>query len=68
MIEGVHPHDIGTIVDQDGVIIHRSSLRAAGDGSILCARDRAGVLAMYATRCEIDALVGALRRVHAVFS
>ena len=42
VIDGVHPHDIGTILDQrrrrDP---HRPSLRAAGDGSLRHSGDRA---------------------------
>ena len=35
VLEGVHPHDIGTIVDQHGRgHPHRPSLRAAGDGAL----------------------------------
>ena len=69
VIEGVHPHDIGTIVDQDGVAIRTGHHCAQPVLDRFCvpATARAS-LAMYNTRCEIDALVGALRRVHAVFS
>ena len=69
VIEGVHPHDIGTIVDQDGVAIRTGHHCAQPVMDRFCvpATARAS-LAMYNTRCEIDALVGALRRVHAVFS
>ena len=35
VIDGVHPHDIGTIVDQHGRgHSHRPPLRAAGDGAL----------------------------------
>jgi cysteine desulfurase / selenocysteine lyase len=69
VIEGVHPHDIGTIVDQEGVAIRTGHHCAQPVMDRFCvpATARAS-LAMYNTRCEIDALVGALRRVHAVFS
>jgi cysteine desulfurase/selenocysteine lyase len=69
VIEGVHPHDIGTIVDQDGVAIRTGHHCAQPVMDRFCvpATARAS-LAMYNTRCDIDALVGALRRVHAVFS
>jgi cysteine desulfurase/selenocysteine lyase len=69
VIEGVHPHDIGTIVDQEGVAIRTGHHCAQPVMERFCvpATARAS-LAMYNTRCEIDALVGALRRVHAVFS
>ena len=69
VIEGVHPHDIGTIVDQDGVAIRTGHHCAQPVMDRFCvpATARAS-LAMYNMRCDIDALVGALRRVHAVFS
>jgi cysteine desulfurase / selenocysteine lyase len=69
VMEGVHPHDIGTIVDQDGVAIRTGHHCAQPVMERFCvpATARAS-LAMYNTRCDIDALVGALRRVHAVFS
>ena len=69
VIEGVHPHDIGTIVDQEGVAVRTGHHCAQPVMDRFCvpATARAS-LAMYNTRCEIDALVGALRRVHAVFS
>jgi cysteine desulfurase / selenocysteine lyase len=69
VIEGVHPHDIGTIVDQDGVAIRTGHHCAQPVMDRFCvpATARAS-LAMYNTRCEIDALVDALHRVHAVFS
>ena len=69
VVEGVHPHDIGTIVDQDGVAIRTGHHCAQPVMDRFCvpATARAS-LAMYNMRCDIDALVAALRRVHAVFS
>jgi cysteine desulfurase / selenocysteine lyase len=68
VLEGVHPHDIGTIVDQEGVAIR------TGHHCAQPVMERFGVpatarasLAMYNTRRDIDALVGALSRVQAVF-
>ena len=68
MIEGVHPHDIGTIVDQEGVAIRTGHhcAQPVMDRFCMPATARAS-LAMYNTRGDIDALVGALRRVQAVF-
>jgi cysteine desulfurase / selenocysteine lyase len=67
VIEGIHPHDIGTIVDQEGVAIR------TGHHCAQPVMERFGVpatarasLAMYNTRQEIDTLVGALRKVQAV--
>ena len=68
VIEGVHAHDIGTIVDGEGVAIR------TGHHCAQPVMERFGVpatarasLAMYNSRQDIDRLVGALRRVHAVF-
>ena len=68
VMEGVHPHDIGTILDQDGVAIR------TGHHCTQPLMDRLGVpatarasLAMYNVREEIDALVGALGKVREIF-
>jgi cysteine desulfurase/selenocysteine lyase len=68
VMEGVHPHDIGTIVDREGVAIR------TGHHCAQPVMERFGVpatarasLAMYNTREDIDALVGALTRVREVF-
>jgi len=69
VIDDIHPHDIGTILDQDGVAIR------AGHHCCQPLMARLGVpatarasLAMYNTREEIDALVKALRTARAVFA
>ena len=42
VIEGIHPHDIGTVLDREGSRrAHRPSLRAAGDGPVRRARHHA---------------------------
>jgi cysteine desulfurase / selenocysteine lyase len=68
VVEGVHPHDVGTIVDREGIAIR------TGHHCAQPVMDRLGVpatarasLAMYNTRDEIDALVRALARVKQVF-
>jgi cysteine desulfurase / selenocysteine lyase len=68
VVEGVHPHDIGTIVDREGVAIRTGHHCAQPVMERFCvpATARAS-LAMYNTREDIDTLVGALERVHAVF-
>ena len=69
VMEGIHPHDIGTIVDQEGVAIR------TGHHCAQPVMERFGVpatarasLAMYNTRQDVDALIRSLRRVHAVFA
>jgi cysteine desulfurase/selenocysteine lyase len=67
-LEGVHPHDIGTILDQEGIAIRtghhcaqplmlRFNVPATGRASF----------AMYNTRDEADALVAGLHKVIEVF-
>jgi cysteine desulfurase/selenocysteine lyase len=69
VLEGVHPHDIGTILDRDGVAIraghHCCQPLMARLG--VSATARASV-ALYNTREDIDALVRALRTVREVFA
>jgi cysteine desulfurase / selenocysteine lyase len=69
VMEDVHPHDIGTIVDREGVAIrtghHCAQPLMARLGLPATAR---ASLAMYNTTGEIDALVAALHRVREVFA
>jgi cysteine desulfurase/selenocysteine lyase len=69
VVDGVHPHDIGTILDREGVAIrtghhccqplmHRLAVPATARAS----------LALYNTREEIDALATALGSVREVFA
>jgi cysteine desulfurase/selenocysteine lyase len=69
VMDGVHPHDIGTIVDQEGVAI-RTGHHCAQPLMLrlgIPATARAS-LALYNTREEIDALVGALHKVRELFA
>ena len=69
VVDGVHAHDVGTILDTAGVAIrtghhccqplmHRLGVPATARAS----------LALYNLREEIDALVTALAKVHEVFA
>ena len=67
VMENIHPHDIGTIVDREGVAIR------TGHHCAQPVMDRFGIpatarasLAMYNTQDDIDALVRALVRVQEV--
>ena len=69
VMDGVHPHDIGTIVDREGVAIR------TGHHCAQPVMERFGIpatarasMAMYNTREEIDALGRALERVRTVFA
>ena len=68
VMKGAHPHDIGTIVDTEGVAVR------TGHHCTQPIMDRFGVpatvrasVALYNTREEIDALVRALERVREMF-
>ena len=68
MLDGVHPHDVGTILDREGVAIR------TGHHCCQPLMDRLGVpatarasFAFYNTREEIDALASAISRVREVF-
>lgn len=67
-MEQAHPHDIGTIVDSEGVAIrtghHCAQPVMARYGVAATARASLG---MYNTREDIDALVGALEKVREIF-
>ena len=69
LLDDIHPHDIGTILDQDGIAIR------AGHHCAQPVMDRFGVsatarasFAFYNTKEEIDALMDGLRKVIEVFS
>ncbi len=69
VMEDVHPHDIGTILDQEGVAIRTGHhcTQPLMERMHVPATARAS-LALYNTREEIDALVGALARVREIFA
>ena len=69
LLEGVHPHDAGTILDREGVAVR------TGQHCAQPVMDRYGItatirasLGLYNTREEIDVLVRALERVRGVFA
>jgi cysteine desulfurase / selenocysteine lyase len=68
VMENIHPHDIGTIVDREGVAIRTGHhcAQPVMERFRIPATARAS-LAMYNTREELDALGAALVRVHEVF-
>jgi cysteine desulfurase / selenocysteine lyase len=69
VMEDVHPHDIGTILDQEGVAIRTGHhcTQPLMDRLSVPATARAS-LALYNTKEEIDALVGALAKVREIFA
>jgi cysteine desulfurase / selenocysteine lyase len=69
MLEGIHPHDVGTILDQEGIAIR------TGHHCAQPLMERFGVpatarasLALYNTREEMDALACGLQKVREVFA
>jgi cysteine desulfurase/selenocysteine lyase len=69
LLEGVHAHDAGTILDNEGVAVR------TGQHCAQPVMDRYGItatirasLAIYNTRDDIDALIGGLHRVREVFA
>jgi cysteine desulfurase/selenocysteine lyase len=68
VIDGIHPHDIGTILDREGVAIR------TGQHCAQPVMDRFGVpatarasFALYNTRDDVDRLVAGLHKVREVF-
>lgn len=69
IIEGIHPHDVGTILDQEGIAIR------TGHHCAQPIMDRFGIpatarasFAFYNTKEEVDVLANGIRKVQEVFS
>lgn len=69
LLEGVHPHDAGTILDQQGVAVRTGQhcAQPVMDRYCIPATIRAS-LGIYNTREDIDALVSGLHKVRELFS
>jgi cysteine desulfurase / selenocysteine lyase len=69
VIDGIHPHDIGTVLDRQGIAVRTGHhcAQPVMDWFHIPATTRAS-LAFYNTREEIDALVAGLTKVKEVFS
>jgi len=68
MLEGLHPHDVGTILDNEGVAIR------AGHHCAMPVMQRYGIVgtarasfALYNTREEVDALAAGIRKAQEMF-
>jgi cysteine desulfurase/selenocysteine lyase len=68
-VDGLHPHDVATIIDRSGVAVR------AGHHCAQPLMERLGVtavcrasFAMYNTKAEVDALIEALKRAHELFA
>jgi cysteine desulfurase/selenocysteine lyase len=69
LLDGIHPHDVGTILDQEGVAVR------AGHHCAQPVMERYGIaattrasFALYNTIEEIDALVAAIRKAQEIFA
>jgi cysteine desulfurase/selenocysteine lyase len=68
-VEGIHPHDVGTLLNQDGIAVRTGHhcaqplMKRLG----VAATSRAS-FAFYNTLAEVDALVAGIRKVQKVFS
>jgi cysteine desulfurase/selenocysteine lyase len=69
VLDEVHPHDIGTILDQEGIAVR------TGHHCAQPVMERFGIpatvrasFAVYNTRAEVDALARGIRKVHEVFA
>lgn len=69
VLEGIHPHDVGTILDREGIAIR------TGHHCTMPLMNRLGIpatsrasLAFYNTKDEIDALVAGIYKVKEVFA
>jgi len=69
VIEGIHPHDVGTVLDQEGIAIR------TGHHCAQPVMQRFGVpatarasFALYNTKEEVDALAEGIRKVQEVFA
>jgi cysteine desulfurase/selenocysteine lyase len=69
VIEGIHPHDIGTVLDKQGIAVRTGHhcAQPVMDWFGVPATTRAS-LAFYNTTAEIDALVAGLKKVKEIFS
>ena len=69
VMEGIHPHDIGTVLDRQGIAVRTGHhcAQPVMDWFHVPATTRAS-LAFYNTMAEIDALVAGLGKVKEIFS
>ena len=69
VMDNVHPHDLGTILDREGVAIRTGHhcAQPVMDRYQISATARAS-FGVYNTREEIDALVAGIRKAHEVFA
>ncbi|HEV2418344.1 MAG TPA: cysteine desulfurase [Terriglobia bacterium] len=69
VLDGIHPHDVGTILDQEGIAVRTGHhcAQPVMDRFQIPATTRAS-LAFYNTRQELDVLAAGIERVKEIFS
>ncbi len=69
VLDGVHPHDVGTILDQEGIAVRTGHhcAQPVMDRFEVPATTRASV-ALYNTRAELDALARAILKTQEIFA
>jgi cysteine desulfurase/selenocysteine lyase len=69
VMEGIHPHDIGTVLDRMGIAVRTGHhcAQPVMDRFQVAATTRAS-LAFYNTTAELDALEAGLRKVKEMFT
>ena len=69
LLDSIHPHDIGTILDQEGIAIRTGHhcAQPVMQRFGIAATARAS-FALYNTREEVDALVEGIEKVREVFA
>jgi cysteine desulfurase/selenocysteine lyase len=69
VIEGIHPHDIGTILDRQGIAVRAGHhcAQPVMQRFQVPATTRAS-FAFYNTKAEVDALIGGVEKAIEVFS
>jgi cysteine desulfurase/selenocysteine lyase len=69
VLDGVHPHDVGTILDQEGIAVRTGHhcAQPVMERFEVPATTRASI-ALYSTRAELDALARAIRTTQKMFA
>ncbi|MGA8599452.1 MAG: cysteine desulfurase [Bryobacteraceae bacterium] len=69
VVDGAHPHDVGTILDREGIAVRTGHhcAQPVMDRFQIAATTRAS-LAFYNTTAEVDALIAGIRKVQEFFS
>jgi cysteine desulfurase/selenocysteine lyase len=69
VVDGAHPHDVGTILDREGIAVRTGHhcAQPVMDRFHIAATTRAS-LTFYNTRAEVDALAAGIRKVQEFFS